>query len=91
MFYALKLSDYMGWKYEYFTSETLAIKRFEAENSHKWLTSSRVQLFKMDIIPSNGFPIYPVFVPTHKYVLNKKTFQYEWKKIKRKYELKGTK
>ena len=89
MFYALKLSDYMGWRYETYASEKEAIERFSSRQSHKTLVSDRVQLFRMDIIPSHGFAIYPVFVPTHKYVFNKKTFQYEWKKIKRKYELKG--
>lgn len=89
MFYALKLSDYMGWRYETYASEKEAIEHFFSHQNHKILVSDRVQLFRMDILHTGGFEIYPVFVPTHKFTFNRETFKYEWKKVKKTYQLKG--
>lgn len=83
MFFALKLSDYLGWRYEIYTSEKEAIEHFFSHQNHKTLVSDRVQLFKMT--HANCKNKYPIFIPVEKYQWDSRTQKYKWVEIKKDY------
>ena len=82
MFYALKITGYMGWYYKVFQYEKDAIQNFQIEmNAKDFKGNTAVQLFKM----KHAFTKcrYPIFIPTHKYKMNNRRSGYTWIKIKK--------
>lgn len=83
-FYVLKEYYYAGFCFYTFQNEKEAVDKFISRTRNANLVTEKYTLYKYEYVSTTTLP--PIFLPTHRYMYNHRTGQYEFVKFKKSYK-----